>query len=137
MQKEYSGFSTVGGLRTENMRILPSLDHTIANNHTPIHLRDILPQNIVVDSPISIHQNFKKYFVRKQIALHSWVTALISELDNCFGKLFNGMIWFLFTRPKVMKATNLWSGKACAFITLHGTEEYVLVTYCMVWFALL
>ena len=53
------------------------------------------------------------------------------------SNVFCGQAEFIFTSPRVMKATKLWSGKACAFITLHGTEEYVLVTFVgMVCFAI-
>ena len=130
----------MSGLRTENMRILPSLDHTIANNHTPIHLRDILPQNILVDSPtfqILFINSSKSIFRASRLLCIAGSQSLFHNLTIVFGKLFSGIIWFFFTSTKVMKATKLWSGKACAFITLHGTEEYVLVTFCTVWFALL
>ena len=43
----------------------------------------------------------------------------------------------LFHLHMFIKTTQLWPGKACAFINPHGTEEYVLVTFCVVWFALL
>ena len=50
------GLWTMGGLRTGNMRILLSLDHTIANNHQPIHLQHIPAWDLLVYKKLTIYQ---------------------------------------------------------------------------------